>query len=140
MSEKSKHDDDLSINTSGPNQIPFDVGSLNREDLAYLGDWNIVKDNDGFGMAYKFGIKEGIIYSFPVTCENGDYQYSKDNTIYGGSSGGMIDDDATQNYWGTTNEFDLPNILYDYYDTAGSLGKVLYSPILKLVVTNAGPK
>jgi len=42
--------------------LPFDIGSLERKDLSYLGDWmTMTNPADGFGLFYRFGVKDGII-------------------------------------------------------------------------------
>lgn len=46
-----------------PNQpLPFQIGSLEREALRYLGDWmTIAKPNESFGFFYRFGVKEEVL-------------------------------------------------------------------------------
>ncbi len=43
-------------------QLPFEIGSLERHALSYLGDWKTVKKGEEhFGFYYRMGIKEGVI-------------------------------------------------------------------------------
>lgn len=43
-------------------QLPFEIGSLERHALSYLGDWKSVKSREGhFGFYYRMGIKERVI-------------------------------------------------------------------------------
>ena len=41
-------------------EIPVEIGSLEREAFSYIGDWNTYLDQQGYGLAYRFGIKEGF--------------------------------------------------------------------------------
>jgi len=41
--------------------FPFDIGGLERDAFTYLGDWGIFMSDDGYGIAYRLGIKYGII-------------------------------------------------------------------------------
>jgi hypothetical protein len=42
--------------------LPFEIGSLERTALTYLGDWQTVKYREQpFGFYYRLGIKEGVI-------------------------------------------------------------------------------
>ncbi|GEM_PF-6306223 len=43
-------------------QPPFEIGSLERQALSYLGNWTRVKKRDEpFGVYYRFGVKGGVI-------------------------------------------------------------------------------
>src|SRR3989344_571600 len=43
-------------------QLPFEIGSLERYALSYLGDWKTVKSKkEHFGFYYRMGIKDGVI-------------------------------------------------------------------------------
>jgi hypothetical protein len=42
-------------------EFPVKIGSLEREAFTTLGDWNMAMNKKGYGMAYRMGIKEGLI-------------------------------------------------------------------------------
>ena len=41
-------------------ELPVEI-ALRKEDFDYLGDWRIFMGKDGYGFAYKFGIKKNVI-------------------------------------------------------------------------------
>ena len=43
-----------------PNEMPVEIGSLEREALSYIGKWNIFMDKQGYGIAYRLAVKEGL--------------------------------------------------------------------------------
>jgi len=43
-----------------PDEFPIEIGSLEREAFFYLGDWSQKMRADGYGVAYRIGIKKGI--------------------------------------------------------------------------------
>ena len=43
-----------------PDEFPIEIGSLEREAFSYLGDWYQAMRPDGYGVAYRVGVKEGI--------------------------------------------------------------------------------
>ena len=49
--------------------FPFEIGSLEREAFTYLGKWMIIMSDDGYGMAHRLGIKDGVIdqEGYPTT-------------------------------------------------------------------------
>jgi hypothetical protein len=42
-------------------ELPIKIGNIERKDFSYLGDWYQMMRPDGYGIAYRIGIKEGII-------------------------------------------------------------------------------
>jgi len=53
--------------------------------IDHMHDWHLGSDGEIVSMAVpadgSYGIKEGVIYSFPVICKNGDYQIVQDLEI-----------------------------------------------------------
>lgn len=44
--------------------IPSDVGSVERQELSYLGDWHMAQQNGAhFGLYYRVGVKENVLNS-----------------------------------------------------------------------------
>jgi hypothetical protein len=41
-----------------PEETPIDIGSLEREAFADLGDWSLIKDKEGYGIIYRIGTKD----------------------------------------------------------------------------------
>jgi len=41
-------------------ELPYDIGSLEREALSYLGDWNFLRNKDGLGLVYRMGFKDAV--------------------------------------------------------------------------------
>ncbi len=42
----------------GPNEVPIDVGSLEREAFSYVGNWMTMLDGQGYGIVYRLCTKE----------------------------------------------------------------------------------
>lgn len=38
----------------------FDLGDLSRRAFSYLGDWKLFMNQNGYGMAYRLGVKSGF--------------------------------------------------------------------------------
>jgi hypothetical protein len=65
---------------------------------------------------------------------NQGYQYFKYNDY------DTSEDNASDNYWGTSDLKAIPNLIYDYYDSPNTSGKVIYSPIKASEISGAGPQ
>jgi hypothetical protein len=52
-----------------PKEIPFKIGSLEKQAFSSIDDWMIVLDKQGYGFGYRIGTKEGLIYeeNEPIT-------------------------------------------------------------------------
>lgn len=53
--------DDLEINAFDGDTIPFEIGGLERTDFQYLGEWHQLVGEDGYGIVYRIGSKEGLV-------------------------------------------------------------------------------
>jgi hypothetical protein len=43
-----------------PNELPIEIGSLEKEAFSYVGNWYTMKGNDGYSMVYRIATKEGL--------------------------------------------------------------------------------
>lgn len=41
-------------------ESPIEIGSLEKEALSYVGEWNLVMRTDGYGVAYRLAMKKDI--------------------------------------------------------------------------------
>jgi hypothetical protein len=40
-----------------PNEIPIEIGSLEKEAFTHVSDWKVALDEEGYGMVYRWGTK-----------------------------------------------------------------------------------
>ena len=40
-------------------ELPVEI-ALRKDDFHHLGDWKVFPDPDGYGLAYRFGVREGV--------------------------------------------------------------------------------
>jgi len=98
----------------------------NRLDMRVRG--NVIKNND-YGIYVVYGVgAQGAVY--PI-----NYNHMIENSAYDFYNSRSTDLDATNNWWGTTNETKIKEHIYDYYDDY-NLGKVFYKPYLVPPVAN----
>ena len=89
------------------------IGGDSREDA------NIITDNTGDGVY----IKGNPAFNYNDVYNNGDYE------LVCGNEFGEPDIDATNNFWGTTEESEIKKLIWDCHDDA-ALGCVNYIPFL----------
>jgi len=110
-------------NTITNNVEAFEIGAGSYPNISK----NIIKDNEN---------------GFSICCyANPSIQHN--NIVNNGENGKALwlsqvsDVTATNNYWGTTDNFIIDNIIHDYYDNI-NLGKINYQPIATSEIPDAG--
>jgi hypothetical protein len=98
--------------------------------------YNRIINNSGEGLFNYWG---GAVVNYNDIYGNGRYQYTKFAFHeYSPPKAAPPDDNAKNNYWGTAIESEVSAAVYDYYDTAGSCGKVTFLPFETSAVSGAG--
>ena len=99
--------------------------------------YNRIVNNSWEGIYNYWG---GAVINYNDIYGNGDYQYTKIDfhDIYSDPGVNQPDDNAIDNYWGTSSQSEIEAAVYDYHDTAGSCGKVTYIPFETSAVSGAG--